>query len=213
MSDERDDVELVSSTAVVPADRSGRMTRGAHASGIKLRSAKGAHRPAHAVLGERGTRRFRFTVGILSATLVGAFGALGGTAYAYFTSSGAGSAVATVGSVQAVTVETTTGTASPKLQPGSHADLKLTVTNPNAFTVTIVHIVGKSGTIAVSGAKGTCTGSSADVSVPAKTISYTVGHGLHAITVATGAYMTTTSPTGCQGATFSLPVTIKVEKR
>ena len=157
-------------------------------------------------------RRFGQVTLVLFAALALCVGAGVGIAYGYFTSTSSGTGHATVGSVQHVTVLVTTGIVTPKLQPNHHAGLRLTISNPNTFTVTIVHITEKSGTITVSGAKGACTGSSAGVSVPARTITETVPTGTHTITIATGAYMSATSPTGCQGATFSIPVTITVDQ-
>lgn len=159
----------------------------------------------------RRWRRTPFVFGLVAALVLG-LGA--GSAFAYFTSTGSGSGAATVGHVTGVTVLKSTGTASPKLQPGASGDLKLTITNPNHFTVTVVHIKQAPGTIGVSGAKGACTGATSGVSVPTETISYSVGAGgTYTITIATGAHLGTTSPTGCQGATFSIPVTITVEQR
>lgn len=162
---------------------------------------------------KRRTRVVRAPL-LFGAVLAIILGVGAGAAWGYFTTQGSGSAAATVGHVTAVTVLSASGTtATPKLQPGSHGDLKFNVTNPNSYTVTIVHIIQKTGAVGVSNSKGTCTGTRADISVPAKTVSYTIPTGTHAITIVTGAYMGTTSPTGCQGATFSIPVTLTVERR
>ena len=134
-----------------------------------------------------------------------------GAAYAYFTASGHGTGSASTGSMQTVTISATTATPTSKLQPGGTADVTLEVTNPNNFSVTLVSVVG-SGTITVDSGHPGCTTTG---------VTFTDQTGLNtpisAGTTATidlpgAATMTTASSAGCQGATFSIPVTISVEK-
>ena len=63
-------------------------------------------------------------------TVVGVL-AVGGTAYAYFTSSGSGSGHATTGTMSTVTLSATAGSPSPPLDPGGSGDVSLEVNNPN----------------------------------------------------------------------------------
>jgi hypothetical protein len=147
---------------------------------------------------------------------VAAFGLIGlgsGAAWAYFSSSGSGTGTATVGTMTTVLLISATVSPSSSLYPGTSGDVVLKVTNPNGFTVTLVKVV-QSGTITATGAKGTCS-ATGGVSFTNQTgLSVTVpAHSSKSIHLATAAAMSTSSPTGCQGATFLIPVTITVEKR
>ena len=65
-------------------------------------------------------------------TVVGVLAA-GGTAYAYFTSSGSGSGHATTGTMSTVTLSATAGSPSTPLYPGGSGDVSLEVNNPNTY--------------------------------------------------------------------------------
>jgi hypothetical protein len=139
-----------------------------------------------------------------------------GTAFAFFTGVGNGSGAASVGTVQSVTVDNIafgTATVTTKLYPGAtNGDLKLKLDNPNSYPVTIVSIAAGTGTVAGSGGVGTC--STTGVSVNAQTglsISVPSGTGVFVV-IPNAVSMDATSDSGCQGATFQVPVTITVEK-
>ena len=134
-----------------------------------------------------------------------------GSAYAYVLATGAAKSTGKVGTIQAVVVEHATGTTSSSLYPGSDADLTMTLTNPNTFTVTVTGIA-QHGTPTVSGGTG-CTKTNAAATVRTLgSLSITLAHGTHVITVATGAAMGTGSVTGCQSAIFHFPVTVTVHR-
>lgn len=132
-----------------------------------------------------------------------------GTAYAYFTGVGSGSGTTSVGTVQPVNVIQATGTVTTRLYPGATGDLLVGLNNPNAFLVTIVTIQGN-GSPTGSGGIGTC--STTGVSVPTQTVSISVAPGSQTIDVASAISMDLTSDSGCQGATFQVPVTLTVHK-
>ncbi len=131
-----------------------------------------------------------------------------GAAYAYFSSSGHGTGSASVGSMQTVAIS---GTVSPNtpLLPGGSGDVTFKVTNPNNFAVTLVSVVGN-GTITSNQSNCTTTGvtftnqTGLSTSIPADNTA--------TIDLPGAATMSTASSAGCQGATFSVPVTISVEK-
>lgn len=134
-----------------------------------------------------------------------------GTAFAYFTSLGSGSGVASVGTPQDVTVVNASGTVTNLLYPGATGDLLVELDNPNSYPVTIVAIAAN-GTATGSGGIGSCvtTGVSANTQ---SGLSITVASGNNvAVVIPNGASMDATSDSGCQGATFSVPVTITVHK-
>jgi hypothetical protein len=154
-----------------------------------------------------GFKRAPLAVGAAGALVIG----LGvGAAWGYFASSGAGSGVVSVGA-KSVTVEAATGTPSSVLIPGTSADLTLTLDNPNSYPVTIVSIT-QNGPVTAVGQSGTCSNTA--VSVPAQSglrIPLASGEGV-VVHIPNGASMGATSNSGCQGASFHIPVTITVQQ-
>ncbi len=138
--------------------------------------------------------------------------AVGGAAYAYFTSSGSGSGHGTTGTMSTVTLSATAGSPSTPLYPGGSGDVSLEVNNPNSYPVTLVSVSGN-GTITPDSGHSACTTtgvtfsnqSGLSTNIPASTTNYPV-HLSGAVS------MSTSSSNGCQGATFSIPVTITVDK-
>ena len=134
-----------------------------------------------------------------------------GAAYAYFSSAGTGSGSASTGTLQQVTLVAVTGTPQTHLQPGGTGDVLLSVTNPNASPVQLVSVTG-GGALSVRGGTS-CTAANAGVAfhdqsglavtIPAHASSVPV-------TLANAASMAYASASGCQGATFLIPVTITV---
>lgn len=148
---------------------------------------------------------------LLGAALALAIGIGSGSAYAFFTSSGSGSGSGTTGTLQAVTVAAATGTPSTPLLPGGTGDVILNVNNPNAYAVTLVSVSGN-GTITADGGHSGCTTtgvtfnnqSGLTINIPASTTT--------AVDLPGAASMSTASLSACQGATFSIPVSITVHK-
>ena len=176
-------------------------------------------------------RNRRFLLAVPAACLVTGLGA--GAAYAYFTSSGDGAAAASVGSMKTVTLAAATATPATPLRPGGTGDVTLEVTNPNGFPVTLIS-VAKSGTITADGGHADCTTTGVtftdiEASDDHVDVVFTDGErvtftGKTALSTAISASSTVTvdlpgavsmsaaSSPGCQGATFSIPVTITAQK-
>ena len=158
----------------------------------------------------RGERK---TTGRLVAVLavVGVL-AVGGAAWAYFTSSGSGTGHASTGTMSTVTLNATAGTPSTPLYPGGTGDVSLEVNNPNAYAVTLVSVTGN-GTITHDGPHSGCTTTGVtftdqtglSTTIPASATN-------HQILLSGAVSMDSTSSNGCQGAAFSIPVTITVHK-
>ena len=155
--------------------------------------------------------RYRSYLLIMSA--VGLIIGLGsGAAYAYFTSSGSGKGSASIGTMQPVTLVSATVAPSTLLLPGSTGAVTLKVNNQNSFAVTLVSVTGTGGTITADSGHPGCTTTgvtftnqtSLNTSIPASTTA--------TIDLPGAAAMSTASSAGCQGATFSIPVTITVHK-
>lgn len=127
-----------------------------------------------------------------------------GAAYAYYTSSGSGSGTASIGTLQNVTLVTAAGTVTNKLIPGGTGDVTLTVSNTNAFPVTLVKV----------DPHGTPNGSCAVTLTPQDSLNDAIAaHGDTTVTLPNAASMGPSSDASCQGATtLSIPVTITVQK-
>jgi hypothetical protein len=145
---------------------------------------------------------------VLGATTALAVG--GGIAYASWLASGSGDATAQAGSATALTVSE--ATASAALVPGGDADLVFTVGNGNPYPVNLTAAsltnlratpaTNKTCTVATSGVTSIAT-------VPAPTGGWAVGPGGNLkITLPKALHMSNSSDDGCQGATFTVAVTI-----
>ena len=154
---------------------------------------------------------------ILVLTIAGGVG----SAFAYFTALGSGSARANVGNLQAISVVAATGTPSSNLLHGGTADLTLTLDNPNSYQVTItgvsqdgpVTVVGGSNCTSDSGTWPSITLGNSGVSVSSVTgLSTPLPNGTNDVDILNSVTMTTNSYTGCQGASFQIPVTVTVQK-
>lgn len=137
----------------------------------------------------------------------------GGAAYAYFTAVGTGSGAASATTLQTVTVAALVGGDAPtsSLVPGGPAaDVVLRVQNPNAFSVTAV-AVAATGAITADGAHPGCTTTGVSFTPPGS-LAVTIPAGTSLLHVVGAATMSTASVSACQGATFSIPVSLTVHR-
>jgi hypothetical protein len=149
----------------------------------------------------------RLLIGAVAALTVG-LGA--GAAFAYFTNSGSGSGVENAGTLSPVTVVASAGTPGTPLLPGNNGDVVLSVHNPNPFSVTLVS-VSANGTVTADGGHASCTPtgvsfvnqSALSVVIPANQTAFPVD-------LPNAASMSANAPNRCQGAIFSIPVSITV---
>jgi hypothetical protein len=139
--------------------------------------------------------------------------ATSGVAFAYVTAAGSGSGAAAAGTMQTVTVSAFVGgdTPSSKLYPGGPAaDVILRVDNPNSFTVQVFSVAGN-GPITADASHSGCTTTGVTYTPPANpNITLPTGSSLVHLTGA--ATMSAASLSACQGATFSIPVTLTVHR-
>jgi hypothetical protein len=163
---------------------------------------------------ETGRLKTRLGLAVLIgtiATLAMGFGA--GGAYAYWTSTGSGSGSGSAGTLQAVTVAAFVGGDTPAatIFPGGSADVILRVSNPNAFAVTLISVSGN-GTIAPDAGHAGCTTTGVTFTNQTGLSSAIGASGTTLVDLPAAAAMGITSSNGCQGATFSIPVSITVHK-
>jgi hypothetical protein len=125
----------------------------------------------------------------------------GGTAFAYWSTTGAGTGSATTGTTQPISVTQTS--VITDLRPGAAAQtLAGTFTNPNATPVYVASVTPTVTVTRASGAVGTC--SAADYLVTAAPVNAEISTG----TTWTGASIqfnnTTANQDGCKGATVAI---------
>jgi hypothetical protein len=151
-----------------------------------------------------GKRRLIFAAVTVMALVIVSLG------YAAWTSAGNGSGVAKASTAQPLT--TVTATASAGLYPGVTAALTLQVSNPNPYPVTVTDVTGN-GTITADASHSTC---GQDATHPTG-VTYTDQHNLSIAVPASGTaqvsvsgsvHMSNASDNSCQGATFTIPVSL-----
>jgi hypothetical protein len=131
-------------------------------------------------------------------------------AFAAWTATGSGSGYAKAGTAQALTTLDASASVTNTLVPGGSGDFAITVSNPNAYPVSVTAVT-LNGAAVGSGGIGACTTTGVTISQSAidATLPFTVPAGsTHTDVVASGASMGNTSSNGCQGATFTVPVTL-----
>ena len=155
-------------------------------------------RPAH---GARRVSRLLVAGAIATASVL-----TGGVAFAWWSTTGSGSGSATTGTTVALTTSASTPSGTV-LVPGGSAPLVITVTNPNAGSVTITSVqLDTSRSVTVSGEAGTCTAPPLTVSATPSLV--LAGGATTTFTVPNAVTLGSAAANGCQGATFTLPVTL-----
>ena len=144
----------------------------------------------------RPTKKFVVAGGVVASMLAS------GVAWAAWTADGTGNGYAKATTAQVLT--TSTATASPQLYPGGSGDVKVTINNPNPYAVNVTSITGN-GAITADLAGCTTTG----VSFTNKTGSWNVAaNGSSTVTLTGAASMSNASDNACQGAVFTIPVSL-----
>jgi hypothetical protein len=116
------------------------------------------------------------------------------------------------GAAQAVTADDLVvqpGTTSADLFPGADGDVNLTIENPNAFDVEVKTIVGDGPvTSAASGCNNTGVSFTDQTNVTGMTVA--AGATIN-VSLEDAASMNNSSDNACQGATFSVPLSVTAE--
>ena len=161
----------------------------------------------------RRPRRRLALILVLGAACAIVLGITGGAASAHWSSSGSGSGPASTGTLQPVTVAAFVGgdTPSSTLYPGGTADVILRVNNPNAYGVTLVAVSGNGSITPDVGHPG-CTTTGVSFTNQSGLSSPIGASGTTLVQLPNAASMDSTSSNGCQGATFTVPVSITVHK-
>jgi hypothetical protein len=154
----------------------------------------------------RRLQRTAAAVTVIGSTVFGVT-----AASAYFDAAGTGSGTGRTGTLQAVTA---TGAVVSNLIPdGTAHDVTLTVTNPNSFAVALKSVTGNGAITPDTPAHSGC--SPTGVAFTDQTgLSQSIPGGSvpTPVTLTGAATMDNTSASACQGATFTIPVTISVQQ-
>lgn len=158
---------------------------------------------------DRRARRWVVSTLVVAIMVMG-----GGVAFAAWSSSGSGAASSKATSALPPTTTAVSASAftSGLLYPGGTGDARITVNNPNPYPVKVTSVVS-SGAPTGSGGSGTCSTTGVTVSTSTSNVSSSViaANGSTTLTLPGAASMSNSSETGCQGATFSVPVTVTIE--
>ena len=133
----------------------------------------------------------------------------GGAAVAYYKSnvatSGTGSAA--TAATQAVTLNTTAAVSTGVYPGGPGADITISVTNPYARAIA-VNAIAINGTITIAGASGTCTTTGLAIAAPTQLPVSVPASTTLSVTLTSVVKMGLTADSGCQGATFTIPLQV-----
>jgi hypothetical protein len=155
-------------------------------------------------VGKKGWSRKRkaiVLVGVVAAAVAA------GVAYAAWTASGSGSGYAKAGSAQVLTTLDASAVTSASLYPGATGSMTLKVNNQNPYPVRITSVTGN-GTITSD--KGAACDASTGVTFTNQTgLALDVPASSNAtFTLAGAVSMSNASDNSCQGAVFTIPVTL-----
>jgi len=160
--------------------------------------------------------RWRRTSIVFGAIVALVLGLGASSAFAYFTTHGSGTGSARTSTMLTVTVATA-GTPSSPLLPGGTGDVVFSVTNPNGFPVSLVGVTLKTGgTITPDAGHSGCMTTDAlpvvTLNVPPGDLPVSVAaHAMVPIDLANAASMDVNATSNCQGATFTVPITITAQ--
>lgn len=160
----------------------------------------------------RGTARRGGLVGRVLASAALALGVaapLCGTAWAVWSSSGAGTGSAGTGTVVSLTTTAVAAPADGAYPGGPATALAVAVSNPNPFAVQVTSVaLDPSRPVTVSGASGTCSAPPVSVSATGLSLSVPANASGTVLTVPGALTLGSSTDSGCQGATFTVPVVL-----
>lgn len=140
--------------------------------------------------------------GFAVVALVGA-----GLAYAAWTANGTGEGYAKAGSAQALTTNDVSATTVADLYPGTSGNVKVEINNPNPYPVRVTAISGD-GTITPDSGHSGCSPTGVTFTDQTGLTIDIPANGTQATTLNNAASMSNASANACQGATFTIPVSL-----
>jgi hypothetical protein len=110
-------------------------------------------------------------------------------------------------SSQNLTLSDASGATVAQLYPGGNGDVKVKITNPNLFAVTVTSVKGAGAITSDKGAA--CDASTGVTYTDQSSLSLGLAAGATStFTLVGAAHMSNASDTSCQGAVFTIPVTL-----
>jgi len=145
----------------------------------------------------------KLTIGTLFAGAMLA----GSIAFAAWTATGSGSGYARADTAQALTTVDVSASTAATLYPGATGDVVVRISNPNPYPVLVTDVAG-SGVID-SDTTAACDASTGVTFTDQTGLSVSVpAGGASTVTLSGSAQMDNSSHTTCQGAVFTIPVTL-----
>ena len=150
-------------------------------------------------------RRKLITSCVALALVVGA-----SLAFAAWTTSGRGQGYAKAGSAQALSTVDASASTSATLYPGSNGDVRVEISNPNSFPVRVTSVTlnGTNSDITADAGHSGCTTTGVSFNNQTGLSIDVPAGGTQAATLNGAASMSNASLNACQGATFTIPVSI-----
>ena len=136
--------------------------------------------------------------------------AITGLVYAAWTTSGSGSGYAKAGSSQALSTVDSAASSTATLYPGATGNVTLKVSNPNSYPVRITSVTLNGTNAAITADSGHPGCVTTGVSFTDQ-LNQTIDVAANSTTTAVlnnAVSMSNASDNGCQGATFSIPVSL-----
>ena len=164
----------------------------------------------------RNARRRNLIGGAIALLVLGVVGFV----YAAWTTSGSGSGYAKATTAQSLSTVDVSASTTATLYPGADGDLLLKIHNPNPYAVTVTSVSGN-GTITADAGHSTCGSDGAHptgvtftnqtgltINVPNASTDSGDGNGNKQATLSGSVHMSNSSDNSCQGATFTVPVSL-----
>lgn len=147
--------------------------------------------------------RRKLVTGLLTLLVLGVVGLV----YAAWTTNGSGSGYAKAGTAQALTTVDVSASTAATLYPGANGDVLIKINNPNPYSVRVTDLAGN-GTVAADSGHATCVTTGVTFTDQhSQTIDIAANSQTQA-TLTGAAHMSNASDNGCQGATFTIPVSL-----
>ena len=144
----------------------------------------------------------------VAATMLAAFVAVG-VGIAAWSVSGSGTGYAKASTASALTLSDASASTTADLYPGASGTVKLKVSNPNPFPVRITAVSGNGTITSDKGAACDAATGVAFVNQTGLTLDLAASASNQVLTLAAGSVtMSNASDNSCQGAIFSIPVSV-----
>jgi hypothetical protein len=142
---------------------------------------------------------------VVASIMTGALLA-GSVAFAAWTTSGTGQGYAKASSAAALSTNNVSGSTTAQLYPGADGDVKLQIHNPNPYPVRVTAIDGNG---AITSDAGAACDASTGVSYTDQSGTWDVAAGANlSVTLSNAAHMDNSSDNSCQGAIFTIPLSL-----